>query len=61
MFGCRHTGIICSQKVMKDRVDFNEKAVMNGELFIVCEVETEAFVNADTGHTLHTEIYLIKC
>ena len=46
---------------MRDRVDFNEKAVMNGELFIVCEVETEAFVNADTCHTLHTEIYVIKC
>ena len=61
MFGCRHTGIICSQKVMKDRVDFNEKAVMNGELFIVCEVEREAFVNGDTGHTLYTEIYVIKC
>ena len=52
MFGCRHTGIICSQKVMKDRVDFNEKTVMNGKLFIVCEVETEAFGNADTYHTL---------
>ena len=46
---------------MKDRMDFNEKAVMKGELFIVCEVETEAFVNGDTGHTLHTEIYVIKC
>ena len=61
MFGCRHTGIICSLKVMKDRMDFNEKTVMNGELFIVCEVETEASVNGDTGHTLHTEIYVIKC
>ena len=61
MFGCRHTGIICSQKVMKDRVDFNEKAVMKGELFIVCEVETVAFVNTDTCHTLHTEIYVIIC
>ena len=46
---------------MKDRVDFNEKAVMNGDLFIVCEVETEAFVNAETCHTLHTEMYVIKC
>ena len=46
---------------MRDRVDVNEKAVMNGELFIVCEVETEAFVNVDTGHTLHTEMYVIKC
>ena len=45
---------------MKDRVDFNEKSVKNGELFIVCEVETEAFGNGDTCHTLYTEIYVIK-